>query len=502
MKVFTTTQLFAADMMRNCCCAVILLCCFVFVPVASHAADDGSIFTLWPVVDYRSSPQNKFSSLGLGGPLVRYEKAEKRSRFALRPLYYRETEENGDIESDLLYPLMTYRSRENEKSFQFLHLLTIDDTVKEGSNFMLFPFLFYNNPPQGEGYFAFFPLGGKILNRFGRDRIEFALFPLYSQTEIKGKQTTNLLWPFFSLIKGEDESGWAFWPIYGTSEKKGVYRRNFFLWPFFFRADEQLDSTYPLHTRAFFPFFYFADSAVRTDHTYLWPFFSHIEDNRKDFEEWNFPWPIFRIIDGKDRQMLRLLPFYSDDLTEKYHTRWLLWPLYKNDENFTPTFTSRRERVLYFLYSNTREQLVGEDKPQKQRIDLWPLFTYEEKMGLAHFSTLALLEPFFPGNEQIERNWSPLWRIYQRRWDHAGNEASSFLWNLYWKERRGDSLVFEIFPLIFYRNEKNLQKFELSLLKGLYRYKKESDQACSYLFYLPWGWCQPAGDMVSIKEPH
>lgn len=484
-KVWATSLLFAVGLL---------------LPATSSATSTGSIFTLWPIVDYRSSPQNNFASLGLAGPLLRYERHDTRTRFGLRPLYYRETDGKGGIESDLLYPLMTYRSNQDERSFQFFHLLTSDVTTEEGSDFMLFPFLFYRNPPQGEGYFAFFPLGGKILNRFGRDRIQFVLFPLYSKTERKGTETTNLLWPFFSLTRGEDERGWAFWPLYGNAEKKGVYHREFLLWPFFFRGDERLDTSEPLRTRAFFPFFYFADSPTRLDHTYLWPFFRHIEDDRKDFEEWNFPWPIFRIIDGKDRQMLRLLPFYSDDRTEKLHSRWLLWPLYKEEEQTTPTYSSQRQRVLYWLYSNTTEQFAGEERAYRHRIDLWPLLTFEEKDGLSHFSTLALLEPFFPGNEQIERNWSPLWRIYQRRWDNAGNNASTFLWNLYWKERRGDDLRFELFPLIHYRDEESLQRFELSLLKGLYRYTRDPEQSCFYLFYLPWGWCHPFADKAPLKE--
>jgi hypothetical protein len=485
---------------RTLCVACLLVAGSLHLSLPSVAASDGTIFTLWPVIDSRSAPQDNYTSIGLAGPLLRYERSEKRKRFGLRPLYYRETDENGRVESDILYPLMTYRSNEEESSFQFFHLLTADASTEKGSDFMLFPLLFYRNPPQGEGYFAFFPLGGKILNRFGRDRIEFALFPLYGKTERKGTKTTNLLWPFFSLTRGEDERGWAFWPLYGTAAKAGVYRRSFLLWPFFFYADDRLDSPDPLRTRAIFPFYYFADTPTRTDHTYLWPFFSHIEDSRKDFEEWNFPWPIFRIIDGKDRQMLRLLPFYSDDRDAKFHTRWLMWPIYKEEESVTPTYSSQRQRVLYFLYSHTQEQFVGERRVYKRRTDLWPLFTYEEKDGLSHFSTLALLEPFFPGNEQIERNWSPLWRIYQRRWDRDGNEASTFLWNLYWKERRGDDLLFELFPLLYYRDEESLQRFEFALLKGLYRYKNNSEQACHYLFYLPWGWCYSLPERAPMKE--
>ncbi|MDZ4184350.1 MAG: hypothetical protein U1D97_05145, partial [Desulfuromonadales bacterium] len=169
-------------------------------------------------------------------------------------------------------------------------------------------------------------------------------------------------------------------------------------------------------------------------------------------------------------------------------------------EQTTPTYSSQRQRVLYWLYSNTTEQFAGEERAYRHRIDLWPLLTFEEKDGLSHFSTLALLEPFFPGNEQIERNWSPLWRIYQRRWDNAGNNASTFLWNLYWKERRGDDLRFELFPLIHYRDEESLQRFELSLLKGLYRYTRDPEQSCFYLLYLPWGWCHPFADKAPLKE--
>lgn len=487
-------------LLRNGGMILLLLLTMVVFPVNDAIAADSSIFTLWPAVDYRAAADDQYTSIGLGGPLLRYEKSRKRKRFALRPLYYRETDEAGAIESDILYPLMTYRSNEEERSFQFFHLLTFDSTAQEGKSFTLFPLIFYRNPPHDEGYFAIFPLGGKILNRFGRDRIEFALFPIYSQSERKGSRTTNFLWPFFSLTRGEDERGWSFWPLYGTAEKKGVYRRTFFLWPFFFTADEHLDSRDSLHTRAFFPFFYFADSPQRTDHTYLWPFFSHIEDNRKDFEEWNFPWPIFRIVDGKDRQMLRLLPFYSNERTDKSQTRWFLWPIYKREKNTSSTFLSERQRILYFLYSNIEETFVGEERPYRRRIDLWPFLTFEEKDGVSHFSTLALLEPLFPGNEQIERNWSPLWRLYQRRWDGKGNEATTLLWNLYWKERRGEALLFELFPLVYYRDEGDGKAFEISLFKGLYRYRNEADEVCSYVFYLPWGWCHPLQGVTSSKE--
>lgn len=500
MKFFVAVQVKGRVVIRSILVFLLWFSCTTFLPSVGYTASEGTILTLWPAVDYRSAAQDSYSSVALAGPFVRYEKTNKRSRFGLRPIYYRESDGHGAVESDFLYPLMSSRSSEKGGEFQVLHLLSIDHSIDEGSSFTLFPLIFSRNPPQGEGYFAIFPIGGKILDRFGRDRIEFALFPLYSKTERKGTETTNFLWPIFSLTRGENEHGWAFWPLYGTAEKEGTYRRNFLLWPFFFLADEGIDTPYPLHTRAFFPFFHFADSSVRIDHTYLWPFFRHIDDAHNDLEEWDFPWPIFRVIDGKDRQMRRFLPFYSDDRDSKFHSRWLMWPIYKEEESFTPSFTSQRERVLYFLYSHTQEQFAGDTRPYRSRMDLWPLFTYEIKDGVSRFSTFAFLEPFFPGNEQIERNWSPLWHIYQRRWDQDGNEASTLLWNLYWKEKRGDALIFEVFPFVYYRNEGFQQPLEVSLLKGLYRYKRTTDQVCSYLFYLPWGWCRSPQDLTPEKE--
>lgn len=484
------------------------LALMAFAPASACRADDSTLLTLWPLVDYRSAPQDEFTSLGVAGPFLRYEHTEKRTRFGLRPLYYREANDDGlSSEGEILYPVATFRADDEGSSLQFLHLLSFDNSKEKGDDAMLFPFLFYHDPPQGEGYFAFFPLGGKILDRFGRDRIEFALFPLYSRTERKGTATTNILWPIFSLTKGENERGWAFWPLYGTTEKLNVYRRTFCLWPIFFSADERLDTSDPLRTRAIFPFFYFADSQTRTDHSYLWPFFSHVEDYRNDFEGWDFPWPIFRVIDGKDRQMLRLLPFYSDDRTATTRSRWLLWPFFKDEEKTTATYSSRRQRILYFLYSGSSETFAGDEAPAIRRTDLWPFFTFEKKDGVSRFSTLSLMEPFFPGNVQIERSWSPLWRIYQRRWDDAGNEASTFLWNLYWSERRGDARIFEVFPLFFYRNEGGGRPFEVTFLKGLYRYRQEDGQVCSYLLYLPWGICHAetatkVQNKTPVKESH
>ena len=51
---------------------LLFLALLVTVPAfgADGPADEGTIFTLWPLIDYRSSPKEGFSNLSLLGPLV------------------------------------------------------------------------------------------------------------------------------------------------------------------------------------------------------------------------------------------------------------------------------------------------------------------------------------------------------------------------------------------------------------------------------------------------
>ena len=237
-------------------------------------------------------------------------------------------------------------------------------------------------------------------------------------------------------------------------------------------------------------------STRTTSRTWLWPFFSHVENTERGYEEWNFPWPLLRRTQGTYREGVRVLPFFADERTGDYRRRWYLWPLYRIEETRTDLLERRRDRLVYFLYSDLREKVL-EEAHGRRRVALWPLFTYERRGGVSHFMTLSLLEPFFPENEGIERNWAPLWRLYQRKWDAHGNRISSLLWNLYWKERRGSDFAMEIFPLVSYRREER-EGTDLSVLKGLARFRSGPEGRKIHLLYLPWG--LPLGGTVESTE--
>ena len=116
---------------------------------------------------------------------------------------------------------------------------------------------------------------------------------------------------------------------------------------------------------------------------------------------------------------------------------------------------------------------------------------------MSHLHILSLLEPFFPGNESIERLWAPLWRIYQQKWDQQGNHVISLFWNLYWRERQGEKVAWELFPVIQYRKE-SAHETDVRFLKGLIRYRSDDNGRQLNLFYLPWGlhWDTPLPDQI------
>lgn len=468
---------------------IVFLWVFLFCLSAQLVcADDSTILTAWPLLDYRADEQLDYHSLHLLGPLVKRESTGNGSVTALRPLFYRQGDDGGTSSLDVVYPLWSYRTAPDNTRFNAIHLLSGDFGSRESGSsnrFHLFPFLFYGSGEEGsERYFGLFPFGGTIKGWFGRDAIHFALFPLYSRTYQQGRRTDNLLWPFFAQIRGEEEQGFKIWPLYGQSRKTGVYAKRFFLWPIFFFEDNGLDTENPTSKRAAWPFYVSSESPQESYRSWLWPFFSRLENRPKAYTELSLLWPLVRITRGETRHGLRLLPFYADETVAANRKRWFGWPLYKIEETQTDRFYRVRHRVLFFLYSDLVEKQLTTGS-EKRRIDFWPLFGYSRKEGVSHLHVLSFLEPFFPENRGIENSWAPLWRFYQQKWDSHGNRVVSLFWNLYWQEKRGDALAWELFPLVEYsRNHR--QERHLSLLKGLLQYHSGVEGRKLRLFYLPW----------------
>ncbi len=464
----------------------------VYAGEAASEEDEGSIISFWPLFDYRESPKEGFSNLSILGPLFKLQHKGGTTDLALRPFFYH-IGGSDSAETDYLYPIASSSSWPEGGYFQVLKLFQKPKTVpgvEERRGTMLFPFYLSGRSEKYGPYVSVFPFYGDIYERLWRDEIHYTMFPLYSRTVKKGTETSNYLYPFFSIIRGERESGFQVWPLYGQAEKEGVYRRRFALWPVYLQEESGLDTDDPTRRFYLFPFYTSAESDKRSERRFLWPFFGYVSDRGKKLEERDYFWPFVVTIEGESRSLNRFLPFYSEDRRRERVKRWYLWPLYSHEELNSESFRQERDRVLFFLYSDKLETWTIDGR-ERRRTAVWPLLVYKkDERGVKTVTLPAPVEPILD-KEGIEKSWAPLWRLYIQKWNDAGDSAVSFLWNLYWHERRGEDLAYELFPFIYYRSEK--ERTDLALLKGLVRYRKRKDESRLSFLWLPFGleWGRP-----------
>lgn len=462
----------------------------LFADESARKEEEGTVFTLWPLVDYRESPREGYSNLSLLGPLFKFQRQRDNRDIALRPLFYRTSNVKGETaETEYLYPLASSENSPQVSTMQVLQLyqnntFRKDEEDKREKGAMLFPFYISGKSEKYGPYTSVFPLYGDIYERFWRDEYHYVMFPLYGRTVKKGTTTRNYLYPVFSTISGEKESGFQVWPLYGESAKEGVYRKRFVLWPFYMQEESGLDTDNPTRKLHVIPFYAATDSPQVTARYYMWPFIGYRIDNKKDEEERDYFWPFVRTIRGGNRTLDSFLPFYSRDEKKETRKRWIMWPLFKHDEIDTAIFRQERDRVLFFLYSDNRESWP-KDGAERRRTVLWPLFLYRrDTRGIMSLTMPAPVESVLD-RDGIERSWAPLWRLYQQKWAANGDSTVSFLWNLYWHERRGEGLAYELFPLIACRSEKKALDFKL--LKGLVRYRNDAGEKALSFLWLPFG---------------
>lgn len=465
--------------------------------------DEGTIFTLWPLIDYRESPREGYSNLSLLGPLFKLQHQKDARDLAVRPLFYETSDQKHTWDvTEYLYPLASSENSREVSTVQVLKLYQNNTYRKnEGENkekgTMLFPFYISGKSEKYGPYTSVFPFYGDIYERFWRDEYHYVMFPLYGRTVKKGTTTRNYLYPIFSTTTGEKEDGFQVWPLYGQSAKEGVYRKRFVVWPFYMQEQSGLDTDNPTRKLYLLPLYAATDSPKSTARYYLWPFFGHKTETDGKQEEWDYFWPFVRTIRGEKRTLDSFLPFYSRDERKETRKSWYMWPLLKHEEINTGVFRQERDRVLYFLYSDNRESWP-KDGAERRRTACWPLFVYKrDPRGISSLSLPAPVEPVFD-REGIERSWAPFWRLYQQRWADNGDSAVSVLWNLYWHEKRGDGLAYEFFPLVDCRSEKKTTDFKL--LKGLVRYRNEGGGKSLSFLWLPFGvhWGETGGGSAAV----
>lgn len=435
------------------------------------------------------------------GPFYYNEQRESLHTWAVPPLFSHAQDPEAELsEFDFLYPLLTYDKYGSQHRWQFFQLLsfsggpTTSDTAQR--RFTLFPLYFQQRSTDpNENYTAVVPFYGHLKHRLFRDEIYFVMFPIYGQSRKKDVVTDNYLYPIFHLRQGNRLKGWQFWPLVGHEHKDVTYSTNgfgdvstvgghdkvFAVWPLYFNEYTGMGTTNPAWQQTSLPAYSVLRSPSRDSTTVLWPFFNHVTDREKQYEERDAPWPLVVFAHGPGKTAKRVWPFYSHAFTTNRETGFYMWPAYRYEHTQLEPLDHTRKQVLFFLYSDRVDKNTDQNT-HRRRVDFWPFYVYRRDFDGSHrLQVLALMETFVAGSHKFERDISPLWSVWRAEANaKTGATSQSLLWNLY-------------------RHETSSEHHQTSALFGLYQRETTAHGNGLRLFYIPLQKPNPVFSQVDLK---
>ena len=446
------------------------------------------------------------SRLRVLGPFIetRYDGEGKRFH-AVRPFYSRTEDSTQDrTVSDIVWPLGMVKERQGETDWRFLLAFGHDfDSEDSGSRhrWNIFPLFFGGEDAAGDRYFAAFPFGGTLHEFLMRDRITFALFPLYAYSEQADNKTHSVLWPFCSRTVGDDVYRLRVFPFYGISENQDRWTKRFVMWPFW----TSVDYHYPGEKGGgyvLFPLFGKTDVGDRHSRMFLPPFFKW-ERGEDGHRALNCPWPLFQYRRGEiDR--FYIWPLFGRE-SRKDERRWFtLWPIVSGRRTERSDGIGRRFRIVPLVYyASKAHPSLSPDEPDavfSRYFKLWPLVSYRREEDTSRLRLLALWP--MKHTAGIERNWAPLWSLYSRERVGMATE-SEFLWGLYRRRRTEESRSMSVFPLLQTSSSTADEgRRSWSLLYGLIGYKREGlRKQLRMLYFLKFGRLDKPSAATTLPEP-
>jgi hypothetical protein len=397
------------------------------------AEEKGFTLNVWPFFQYRRDSERARSKLRILGPLIYRRKGVEEGELAVRPLFYWTKNGKEDfLRIEYLYPLGKFKREGGYARHYIVPFLRARDEKREEekrvNHFSLFVF-FRGQAESGERYWGIFPLYGHLVDRFGRDRIRFYLWPIYSDWSDEGAYTWTFLWPILSGTRGGGKKAFRVWPLGGYREEEGISRTDFTLWPFFSKRVRDLDTDDPEREYFLFPLYRGVRSRRARQVTVLWPFFSYGVDERHGYKRWDAPWPFISFSRGEKLRRDLIFPLYYSKEAPGDRTRWILWPLY---QCWDDQVGNQREVVQrYLLVNRIKTVFNSKGKEVSKEVSIWPFFTYSRKGDKASLHLFHLI-PL--RDEGLERNWIPFYTVFRyersalrKKWD--------ILWGLY---ERGD----------------------------------------------------------------
>jgi hypothetical protein len=320
--------------------------------------------------------------------------------------------ENTTGEASTVWPL--FFDTESGDAADVRERRTDDDT-------WIFPILSWGSEPGEGSYFALFPLYGTLKGKFLADRIDFALFPVYTHTKADDWESTHLLWPLIAWGESRTRSHARFLPFWSQSDSPNRRTRTL-LWPFVNwtvqrSGDRTFDSwfLFPLFGRrtsrdgqfsewtALFPFFEFSHDAKTGDdyRAVLWPV--HKRFVKPGVSESTWWWPAYG---------------WYDSQTE--HSSFYAWPVVWVSDETRGRYTHHHRYVVPVWMD--RSTTSSDGTPPNEEIRSWPLFAWRRRPD--GYQTLRVPEviPFF-GWEAGETCYADLLSLFHWKADRDGREA-------------------------------------------------------------------------------
>jgi len=406
---------------------------------------------------------------------------------AFRPFFVHETDTRSGKESlDVLWPIGHFSWWYNQTDWRFLLAYYHDPDSADPSSdyrFWLLPLIAVGRSKEGN-YGALFPLGGRIDNWFGRDRVEFALFPLYWHSELNDLRTDHYLWPFISRTTGADIYRFRIFPFYARYEKKGVEENRSILWPFWstVRYDRpgSCGSGFML-----FPFYGHSKTEGGETWMFLPPFFRH--STGKKGTENIYLWPIIQTQTSKDQEKFYVWPLYGRRITEREERRFWLWPFIWNRTEHQKDRSVTRVSVFPVFHSERTRLKKGDESVVDRYVSVWPLGSYERISKDYKRFRFPDLWPF-RNTAPIERNLTPWWTLYKYERTAAGRE-NDILWGLvHWGTQTNGAAYGSVFPVASWgHGDRAGHQKGWDFLKGMLGYRHdEAGTNWRLLYFIYW----------------
>ena len=382
-----------------------------------------------------------------------------------RPLFT-QASGGGCVRTDLLYPLFYYRKYSDGYKWSLLELIngqgTDADATKAGGptdrQFDLWPFYFSRETADPAAtYHALLPVYGTIKYRLGYDRVFWAPFPLYVQTEKGGKKVTYAPFPFIRFSSGK-ENGFGIWPLFGSTSGPGPARHFFLAWPLFWDntvepGPDAPEGTAPGTQFGFLPFYTREKDPGSISENYIWPFFGYTERTAPyRYSERRYFWPFLVQGKGDDRLLERWGPFYTHSDIKGTESTWVGWPLWHQTTWVDADIRQTKTQFFYFVYWSMEEESVSRPAAaHAYKRHIWPILSiWDNGAGSRQVQFPSPMDVFFSGNSDMPVVWTPLFSLY--RYDHrpTGETRTSVLWGaLTWRRDAANELVeFHLGPLI------------------------------------------------------